>query len=499
LNLYSNKQRWKIILFLVAMVIVIITLWYSNHIASGIQTEERNKVELWSKAITRRAELVNFTQELFERLSSEERKKADLLGKSYNILQDPSDQNDLTFVTDFIWSNTTVPILIYDVKADSIINSANLPEGKESDLEYIDSLFVVMKAKYAPIEFEEVGHQVYYNDSYIFAELKHTMDDLINSFILETVINSASVPVIMTDSTKTQALKFGNIDTTLSSNSAELQKLIAQMEKQNEPLKVKLPGQGTHYIFFEDSAVLKQLKMFPVFQLILIGVFLLVAYLIFSTFRKAEQNQVWVGMAKETAHQLGTPLSSLMAWSTILEDQGVDKKIITELNKDLERLSTITDRFSKIGSTADLTREDVNTICTQAVEYLRPRVSSRVSIDLTLAEGPPSVLINKPLFGWVLENLVKNAVDAMEGEGQLVVSTGVDITGVYIDITDSGKGIPKGKWKTVFQPGYTTKKRGWGLGLSLVKRIVENYHHGRIFVKWSEPGKGTTFRIEFKE
>jgi signal transduction histidine kinase len=204
-------------------------------------------------------------------------------------------------------------------------------------------------------------------------------------------------------------------------------------------------------------------------------------------------------MAKETAHQLGTPLSSLMAWSTILEDQGVDKKIITELNKDLERLSTITDRFSKIGSTADLTREDVNTICSQAVEYLRPRVSTRVKIEITLAEGLPSVLINKPLFGWVLENLVKNAVDAMEGEGLLIVSTGVDITGVYIDLTDSGKGIPKGKWKTVFQPGYTTKKRGWGLGLSLVKRIVENYHHGRIFVKWSEPGKGTTFRIEFKE
>jgi signal transduction histidine kinase len=210
---------------------------------------------------------------------------------------------------------------------------------------------------------------------------------------------------------------------------------------------------------------LKQLKLFPVFQLILIGVFLLVAYLIFSTFRKAEQNQVWVGMAKETAHQLGTPLSSLMAWSAILEDQGVDKKIITELNKDLERLSTITDRFSKIGSTADLTREDVNTICAQAVEYLRPRVSTRVKIEMSGSEGLPSVLINKPLFGWVLENLVKNAVDAMEGEGNLVVSTGVDITGVYIDITDSGKGIPKGKWKTVFQPGYTTKKTRLGSGI----------------------------------
>jgi len=498
LNLYSNKQRWKIILFMVAMIIVIITLWYSNHIASGIRNEERVKVELWSKAITRRAELVNFTEQLFERLRSEERRKADLLGKSYNILQDPSDQNDLTFVTDFIWSNTTVPILIYDVKADSIINSANLPVGKESDPVYIDSLFAVMKAKYPPIQFEEVGHQVYYNDSYLFAELQHTMDDLINSFISETVINSASVPVVLTDSTKTRMLKFGNISSTISDDSLQVKTLIAQMARQNEPLEVSIPGQGTHFIFFEDSEVLKQLRMFPVFQLILIGVFLLVAYLIFSTFRKAEQNQVWVGMAKETAHQLGTPLSSLMAWSAILEDQGVDKKLLTELNKDLERLSTITDRFSKIGSQADLTREDIDAICKNALDYLRPRVSSRVKIEMTHEEGIPSVLINKPLFGWVLENLVKNAVDAMEGEGVLHLTTGSENGTVFIDINDSGKGIPKGKWKTVFQPGYTTKKRGWGLGLSLVKRIIDNYHHGKIFVKWSEPGQGTTFRIQLR-
>jgi signal transduction histidine kinase len=203
-------------------------------------------------------------------------------------------------------------------------------------------------------------------------------------------------------------------------------------------------------------------------------------------------------MAKETAHQLGTPLSSLMAWSAILEGQGVDPKTLTELNKDLERLSVITDRFSKIGSQAELTREDINDICTQAIDYLRSRVSSRVKIDISTSEGVPSVLLNKPLFGWVLENLVKNAVDAMEGEGNLILETSSENDRVYIDITDSGKGIPRNRWKTVFQPGFTTKKRGWGLGLSLVKRIVENYHHGRIFVKWSEPGKGTTFRIELK-
>ncbi|MEY3397755.1 MAG: hypothetical protein RL220_349 [Bacteroidota bacterium] len=480
------------------MVIVVITLWYSNHIAEGMRAEEVKKVNLWSEAITRRAELVNFTEQLFERLRDEERKKADLLGRSYNILQDPTDQNDLTFVTDFLWSNTTVPILIYDTRSGTIVNSANLPEGKENDKAYIDSLFAVMKAKYPPITFEEVGHEVYYNDSYIFSELQHTMDDLINSFIDETVINAASVPVILTDSTRTRVIKSGNIDSTIRDDEKLMLDMLDRMKKQNEPLQVTLPGQGLHYIYFEESEVLKQLRMFPVFQLILIGVFLLIAYLIFSTFRKAEQNQVWVGMAKETAHQLGTPLSSLMAWSAILEGQGVDPKTLTELNKDLERLSVITDRFSKIGSQAELTREDINDICTQAIDYLRSRVSSRVKIDISTSEGVPSVLLNKPLFGWVLENLVKNAVDAMEGEGNLILETSSENDRVYIDITDSGKGIPRNRWKTVFQPGFTTKKRGWGLGLSLVKRIVENYHHGRIFVKWSEPGKGTTFRIELK-
>lgn len=477
------------------MVIVGITLWYSNHIAEKIRAGEREKVELWSEAIRRRAELVKFTENLFENLRTEERKKANLLAKAYQILSDPSDQNDLTFVTDFIWGNTTIPILIFDEKG-NLSNSANLPQDKADDKVYIDSLYRVMQKKYDPIKFPEVGLRVYYNDSYIFMELQHTMDDLINSFISETVINAASVPVIVTDSTQQHIIRFGNIDPLISQNDSSMNVLLASMRKGNAPIEVELPNQGKQFIYYEDSQVLKQLQMFPVFQLILIGVFLFIAYLIFSTFRKAEQNQVWVGMAKETAHQLGTPLSSLMAWTSLLETQGVDETTLKELNKDIERLNTITDRFSKIGSVPDLHELPIEEVVKSSFEYLQNRVSTRVAISFEQNADGALVRVNIPLFGWVIENLVKNAVDAMDGEGKLHIAVFTEAGTPCIEISDTGKGIPKNKWKTVFQPGFTTKKRGWGLGLSLVKRIIENYHNGRIYVKHSEVGKGTTFRIE---
>lgn len=494
-NLYSNKQRWKIVLFVAAMVIVGITLWYSNHIAERIREEERQKISLWSEAIQRKAQLVNFTQNLFENLRDEERKKANLLAKAYQILSDPMDQNDLTFVTDYIWGNTTIPILIYDDKG-QLWNSANLPPNLVSNKAYTDSLFAVMKGKYDPIQFPEVGLSVYYNDSYLFMELQHTMNDLINSFISETVINSASVPVIVTDSTQTKLLKLGNIEQASVSSPDLLRRRLDDMKKTNDPIRIDLPGQGVQYIFFEDSEVLKQLQLFPVFQLILIGVFLFISYLIFSTFRKAEQNQVWVGMAKETAHQLGTPLSSLMAWSAILEGNGVDQSIMVELNKDIDRLNTITERFSKIGSKTELHDTDMREMLQQSFDYLHKRISDQVKFELAFGEEAVMAPINKALFGWVFENLVKNAVDAMDGKGYLKVSVFNEEGITVIEVMDSGKGIPKNKWKTVFQPGFTTKKRGWGLGLSLVKRIIETYHGGRIFVKHSEVGKGTTFRIE---
>jgi len=428
-----------------------------------------------------------------------------LLGSAYNIISDPSYESDLTFITEYLWSNTTIPVLIYDDHG-KLWNSVNLPAGKDEDKNYIDSLYKAVKNKNEPIELAEVGLKVYYDDSRLFQQLQATMDDLINSFISETVINSASAPVLVTDSTQTKVIRKGNIDEHFLSTPELLTTKLATMRGSNAPIQVDLPGQGKQFIFYEDSEVLKQLKLFPVFQLILIGVFLLVSYLSFSSFRKAEQNQVWVGMSKETAHQLGTPLSSLMAWTALLEAQGVDASIISELasiiselNKDVDRLNTITDRFSKIGSVPELKEENIYEVMDTAIGYLQKRVSGKIKFNIQATDKTQTVHLNIPLFGWAIENLVKNAADAMDGEGELNVSIQKEGRRVCIDIGDTGKGIPKSNWKTVFEPGYTTKKRGWGLGLSLVKRIIEQYHEGRIYIKASEPNKGTTFRIELRE
>jgi signal transduction histidine kinase len=222
----------------------------------------------------------------------------------------------------------------------------------------------------------------------------------------------------------------------------------------------------------------------------------MIAYYLFSTARDAEQNQVWVGMAKETAHQLGTPLSSLLAWIEVLKSKNVDDKTIAEISRDLGRLETVTERFSKIGATPKLEQNDINQVVKNTLVYLKSRLSKKVNFTHTTSNGDEVMAsVNVPLLEWVLENIIKNAVDAISGEGDISIHITDQSQFIYIDITDNGKGIPKSARKTIFQPGYTTKKRGWGLGLSLTKRIVENYHSGKVFVKQSEIDQGTTFRI----
>jgi signal transduction histidine kinase len=255
-----------------------------------------------------------------------------------------------------------------------------------------------------------------------------------------------------------------------------------------------------NYIFYKDSILLTQLRYYPTFQLIVVGLFLIVAYLAFSSSRNAEQNQVWIGMAKETAHQLGTPLSSLMAWVELMKLRGMDEETAVEVEKDISRLQTITERFSKIGSRPTLHKEALLPILENSVNYIKRRTSSKIEFAIkNMQNSDVKVPINIPLFEWVIENLCKNAVDAMENKGSITVCLTDQKQFVYIDISDTGKGMAKGKFKTVFKPGFTTKSRGWGLGLSLAKRIIENYHAGEIFVKSSEINKGTTFRIVLKK
>ena len=273
------------------------------------------------------------------------------------------------------------------------------------------------------------------------------------------------------------------------------------MKKQHPPILLTM--QNTKYlIYYKDSALLQELKIFPYIQLFVIAIFLIVAYTAFNSSRKSEQNQVWVGLAKETAHQLGTPISSLMAWVELIKDKFHAEKdpLMAEMENDIKRLEIIADRFSKIGSKPKLEEHSVYYVIKDFVDYFSVRVSNNISFEIT---GNPYLRagLNVPLFDWVLENLLKNAVNAIEGKGKIKVeinASKVKKNLILIDVTDTGKGIPRSKFDTVFQPGYTTRKRGWGLGLSLTRRIIKNYHNGTIVVRESEIGKGTTFRITLK-
>jgi signal transduction histidine kinase len=276
------------------------------------------------------------------------------------------------------------------------------------------------------------------------------------------------------------------------------------MKQTYDPIMLTLVDQktgetvGHQYIYYKDSYLLNQLIAYPYIQLSVIAIFGFISYLAFSYSKAAEQNRVWVGLAKETAHQLGTPLSSLMAWIEVIrEDPEMrDKVVIDELEKDIHKLKIVTERFSSIGSTPALKKENVVSLINNVVNYLRPRVSAKIRMDVFTLSDNITVLAHAPLFEWVIENLCKNGVDAMGNSGAIAIKILRGSDGkVFIDVSDTGKGIPRSKLEAVFKPGFTTKKRGWGLGLTLAKRIIETYHNGKIFVKQSEEGQGTTFRI----
>ena len=502
MNIYSRKQRWKLLLFIAAVLIIIASLWYTNTLVSKIAREERNKAELWADAIQRRANLVKYTNELFDKIKAEERKKVELWAKGTRQLANPDfDMEDVSFIFEVIKNNETVPVILTDGEG-NIISARNLDSLREKDPAYLKEQIEFMRKLHTPIEINIHNDQknfLYYKDSKLFSELKLVLDDHVKSFISEVAINSASVPVVYTDSSRSKVIAFGNLDSSKISNPQYLRETLELMASENPPIEIQLDENVTNYIYYRDSFLLTQLQYYPFVQFGIIGLFLVIAYTLFSTSRKAEQNQVWVGMAKETAHQLGTPLSSLIAWLEFLEMKGADPETIKEVRQDVRRLETITERFSKIGSMPVLERKNLIEVLEGSMNYIRTRTSKNVVFTLTPANSDIYAAVNVPLFDWVIENLCRNAVDAMDGKGAITIEVQDQVQYAYIDITDTGKGIPKSKFKTVFEPGFTTKKRGWGLGLSLTKRIIENYHSGKIFVKRSEPGAGTTFRIVLKK
>jgi len=322
-------------------------------------------------------------------------------------------------------------------------------------------------------------------------------------FLLRIIESNTTIPVLLTDDAgnilqhrnfalpePADSMALGEV------NRDYLRRKLAHLASSPNVIDIDAGPDLRQHLYYEDSTLLKRLSFYPYVMIAVLVAFVAAVYLAMLSSKRAEQNKVWVGLSKETAHQLGTPISSLMAWMEILPEMGLDHATVAEMDKDVRRLGTIASRFSKIGSVPKIDPADLNTIVGNATTYMATRISDRITLDARLCDRPLPVRACAPLFEWVMENLIKNAVDAMDGAGSITVTTGADHARAFIEVTDTGKGIPRKNFKTVFQPGYTTKKRGWGLGLALARRIVAQYHRGSIYVKSSVPGRGTTFRIE---
>jgi anti-sigma regulatory factor (Ser/Thr protein kinase) len=400
LDIYFKKRRWKRLLLIVAILIGIGSLFYTNRLVRKMSEEEKQKAKAWGEATRILAGSGNESDyEMFSpsNLSeSEERYLNDVL----------------TYLHEIITSNETIPIIIEDGNG-NIVSERNL----------------------------------------------------------------------------------GNI------SDKKLKRELQRMKQKVTPIEIVISDDYKNYLYYKESSLLAALRYYPIFQLVVIVIFIGISYLAFSSARKAEQNLVWIGMAKETAHQLGTPISSLMAWVELLKDEDISPSILEELTKDTERLQEIAERFSKVGSNPELKIENLYEVLYEAVGYLKKRVSKRIEFTMNFSKTDVLFLpLSAPLFGWVIENLVRNSVDAMEkGEGTITITVTEKSNDVEIDVADNGRGISKSKSKTIFRPGFTTKKRGWGLGLSLSRRIIEIYHRGKIFLKYSEPNVNTVFRIVLRK
>ena len=504
MSIYSRKQTWKFYLLIAAVSIVGITVWQTNKIVEKISVEEREKVKIWAEAIRQKAAVVKYTNTIFEKIKSEEAKRIAIWAEATKRVLATESDEDRNFYINIISSNKTIPVILTDNQGNfnswlnvDGVKSKSIYEIQNEEKKILERELRVMKREHQPLVLPYYGKlkmYLYYKNSKVFSELKNVLDDLLKSFMDEVVNNSVSTAVIVTDMNKQKVLFSGGIAEAKAQQSLKL--LIEKMSNENKPIVVDLGNGNKNYIFYENSYILKQLQFYPFVQLAVISIFLFVSYLLFSTARKAEQNQVWLGLAKETAHQLGTPLTSLIGWVEWLRIKEMNSEA-DEIEKDVKRLETITERFSKIGSKPVLEPVNIYATLQQSVDYMRKRTSEKISFELK-GEEQLEAKISVQLFEWVIENLTRNSIDAISGYGMISIVLSQEEDRILIDFSDTGKGIPKSNFKSIFKPGFTTKKRGWGLGLSLTKRIIEDYHKGKIFIKHSELGKGTCFRIVLK-
>jgi hypothetical protein len=501
-QIYYKKKRWKWLLFGMAVIIITASLWYTNVLVRKIAKDERMSIKIWANAIQRKANLVNYTKNFFDQIKEEEYKRAMLLAEAYRNFLTEESSRTVEFYRQIMEYNTTIPIILTDAE-NNILIYKNINEKDLAGITVMNDSLKREFSSFEPIKVPLVKDEyqlLYFKESTIYTELRLVLNDLVESFFSEVVGSSASVPVMITDSAGTQVIESGNIDKKKLQDPVYVQHMISSMSFENEPIEIVLPEYGKSYIYYKNSSLMEQIMYYPYVMLTVIGVFLFISYFLFSTARKSEQNLVWIGMSKETAHQLGTPLSSIMAWIELLKMKGENMEELGEIEKDLKRLDDITDRFSKIGSPAKLEVQNLVDVLYESVSYLEPRISKKVHFHINSSKDSiVMVPLNRQLFEWVVENVCKNAVDAMSGSGSITISIEEVNQHVNIDFDDTGKGMPKSMFKEIFKPGFTSKKRGWGLGLSLSKRIIVDYHKGKIFVKSSVVDKGTVIRVVLKK
>ena len=409
MNIYSNKQRWKLILSLLAILICVASVFITNKLVKELKSEETKKIEIWAQATK---QLVN-----------------------------ASSQGDFSLAIKVVSENTNIPVILVD-ECDSILETRNIRFFSKSDS--------VILTKFEKIRYN-----------------KPIEKDSIITFRAEKLLNQYRIHLRET--------------------------LNKMRESDDKPIEINFIG-DKQWIYYADSELLNNLRYYPIYQLLFIFIFVFVGYAVFSSARKSEQNQVWAGMAKETAHQIATPLSSLMAWSELIKDEK-NEEMVFEIKKDLNRLETIADRFSKIGSKPNLEMHEIIDIVEKSVRYLKSRLSQNTEFTIEKSEKELFTKINKTLLEWVIENICKNAVDAMQGKGKINIKISQNSSTIKIIIKDTGKGIDKLIVDDIFKPGVTSKARGWGLGLSLSKRIIEDYHKGKLFLLESSAEDGTSFAI----
>ena len=410
MNIYSKKQRWKLVLSLLAILISVASVFITNKLVKELKSEETKKIEIWAQATK---QLVN-----------------------------SSSQGDFSLAIKVVFENRNIPVILVD-ECDSILETRNIKYFSKSD-SLILSNYESIRYNANPIK-----------------------QDSITTIKAQKLLNQYRLYLHNT--------------------------LNDMRESGDEPIEINFIG-DKQWIYYADSELLNNLRYYPIYQLLFISIFVFIGYMVFSSARKSEQNQVWAGMAKETAHQIATPLSSLMAWSELIKDNK-NEEMVFEIKKDLNRLETIADRFSKIGSKPKLEKHEIISIVEKSVKYLKSRLSQNTEFIIETSENELFTNINKTLLEWVIENICKNAVDAMQGKGKIKIAISESNSNIQIIIKDTGKGIDKLLISDIFKPGVTSKTRGWGLGLSLSKRIIEDYHKGKLFLLESNSKEGTSFAI----